>query len=88
MKRKDAVQWIKDSNTIFSVKFTKRTTGETREMVCRRKVTVALKGGEKKFSDEEKNLLTVYDMTKHEYRSIPIEGITELKIEGKWRKVT
>jgi hypothetical protein len=68
---------------IFSVEFTKRTTGEQRLMVCRLGVTSHLKGGTKKFDDREKNLLTVYDVQKNGYRSIPLDAIIRVKIGGR-----
>jgi hypothetical protein len=69
--------------SIFSVEFIKRTTGETREMLCRTGVKAHLKGGVKKFDDKEKNLLTVYDVQKNGYRSIPLDAIIRIKIHGK-----
>jgi hypothetical protein len=69
--------------TIFSVTFRKRTDGTIREMVCRTGVKAHLKGGEKKFDDREKKLLTVYDVQKNGYRSIPLDAIIRVKIHGK-----
>jgi len=69
--------------SLFSVEFVKRTTGETREMLCRTGVKAHLKGGVKKFDDKEKNLLTVYDVQKNGYRSIPLDAIIRVKIHGK-----
>jgi hypothetical protein len=68
---------------IFSVDFIKRTTGEERHMVCRLGVTSHLKGGTKKFDDNEKKLLTVYDVQKNGYRSIPLDAIVRVKISGR-----
>jgi len=76
---KQAVQ----DGTIFSVDFIKRTTGEERHMVCRLGVKSHLKGGKKAFDDQEKNLLTVYDVQKSGYRSIPLDAIIRVKIHGK-----
>lgn len=75
---KDAV----DDGKIFSVSFVKRSTGETRHTVCRLGVKSHLKGGTKKFDDKEKNLLTVFDVQKKGYRSIPLENIISAKIHG------
>ena len=69
--------------SLFSVTFVKRTTGETREMLCRTGVKAHLKGGVKKFDDREKQLLTVYDVQKNGYRSIPLDAIIRVKIHGK-----
>lgn len=68
---------------IFTVTFVKRTTGETRVLNGRQGVKKHLKGGEAAYSFSEKQLLPVFDMVKGEYRSIPIEGIEEVKIMGK-----
>lgn len=72
-----------DDGHIFSVDFIKRTTGEQRHMLCRIGVKSHLKGGTKKFSDTEKNLLTVFDVQKNGYRSIPLENIIRVKINGR-----
>jgi len=63
------------ANQIVNVKFEKRTTGEVRSMNCRIGVTKHLKGGKAAYSAAQKGLLTVFDMTKKSYRSIPLEGI-------------
>ena len=67
----------------FTVTFTKRTTGERRVMNGKQGVRRYLKGGPAAYSFQEKGLIPVFDITKSEYRSIPIEGISELKICGK-----
>jgi hypothetical protein len=41
-----------------------------------------LKGGEKKFSDKEKELVTVYSVADKGYRSIPLEGLRTIKFNG------
>jgi hypothetical protein len=69
--------------SLFSVEFIKRTTGEKREMLCRTGVRAHLKGGTKKFDDKEKQLLTVYDVQKNGYRSIPLDAIIRVKIHGR-----
>jgi len=68
---------------IFSVEFYKRTTGERRHMVCRLGVKSHLKGGTKSFDDNEKKLLTVFDVQKNGYRSIPLDAILRVKIGGR-----
>jgi hypothetical protein len=74
---------LKDSEgRIFSVEFIKRTTGELRKMTARLGVTKHLQGGSKRFSDIEKQLITVFDMEKHAYRSIPLENIIKISING------
>lgn len=72
---------VKDGR-IFGVKFIKRTTGEIREMQARLGVKKHLSGGELNYSPVEKNLLIVYDVAKNGYRSIPLENVIEVKIDG------
>lgn len=69
-------------NTIFSVTFTKRTTGERRHMVCRLGARKGVTGAGRKYDPIKKGLLTVYDVQKDGWRSIPLDAIHELKIRG------
>lgn len=82
MKNFDFLKEAVDDGHIFSVEFIKRTTGELRHMVCRIGVKSHLKGGTKKFSDTEKQLLTVFDVQKNAYRSIPLDQIIRVKVNG------
>lgn len=89
MTRDEAVQFIQDSSgKIFSIRFTKRTDGTTRLMNCRTGVVSHLKGGSPAYNAKEKGLMTVFDMSKMGFRSIPIEGITEIKVRGEWNPVS
>ena len=72
---------VKDGK-IFSVTFKKRTTGECRKMICKINVKSHLRGGHLNYKSEHKNLLIVYDMQKKDYRSVPIDAIISLKING------
>lgn len=67
---------------IFGAEFIKRTTGEVRHIVCRQGVVKYLRGGKAAYNFAEKGLLSVYDLQKNGYRSIPIDGILELSIDG------
>ena len=67
---------------IFGVTFIK-ADGSIREMSCRLGVKSRLAGGKKSFDDEEKNILTVYDMKSEGYRSIKIENILKIVAHGK-----
>ena len=80
VKRTDLLKLF--GNKIVNVTFTKRTTGAIRSMNCRLGVTSKLKGGAKSFSDKDKGLLTVYDMVKQAYRSIPLESIKSITTGG------
>ena len=83
--------------TVFSVTFVKRTTGEVREMRCilGSRTTKGLTGGERAYDPDAHGLVWVYLMAgdvnrdadpKHR-RSIPVEGITGLKANGKQYQV-
>lgn len=73
---------------IMTVKFTKRTTGEERIMVCRTGVKAHLKDPTAQAplslvrQDIENTLLRVYDMQKRAYRSISLESVREIKANG------
>lgn len=85
---KEVEDFIKNTHgRIFSIKFVKRSTGEERKMVCRTGVKSALKGGEPSYDAGEKGLITVFDMQKNGYRSIPKEGIKQILISGEWKDI-
>lgn len=95
--RKEVVEFIRGSEgKMFSIRFIKRTDGSEREMVCRTGVKSRLAGGEPAYDPKDYKLINVFDMhapakkgstEKGDYRSIPIEGIIQIKMEGKWFKV-
>ena len=65
---------------IFFAEFVKRTSGETRRMTCRLGVKSYLKGGSLSYSPKAKKLVVVFDMDKHNYRMINLEGLKKLSI--------
>ncbi|NKC16400.1 MAG: hypothetical protein GKR94_30590 [Gammaproteobacteria bacterium] len=67
---------------IFSVECIKRSNGKLRKMVCRTGVTKHLKSGQKVYSAKAHNLLTVFDMENQGYRSIPVDAIQKLSVNG------
>ncbi len=84
----DAFNFIEESNgRIFSVKFISRTTHELREMTCRTGVKKHLKGGQRAYDPAEHNLVYVYDMGEKGYRCFPLDGLKEIKIDGKWHTI-
>jgi hypothetical protein len=94
ISRAAAVQMIQESNgKIMNVLFRKRSDNSLREMICRTGVTKHLKGVGPSYSFEAKKLVSVYDMQagKEEigkgYRSIPVEGIKQITIDGEVYKV-
>lgn len=87
----DIKQLTGNDGTWFRVKFIKRTTGKEREMTCRFGVKKYLKGGERAFDFDEKNVLGVWipdqdrrpDNRDNGYRCVPCESILSLKAHGK-----
>ena len=81
---KEEVKNLLDSigGEFFRVSFIKRTTGELREMTCRKGVKKHLQGGEAAYSFSEKGLISVYDVQSEGYRCIPIENVLEIEFGG------
>ena len=67
---------------IFGVLFLTRKKGGLRQMTCRMHVRKHLVGGERPYDPTEHNLIFVFDVKAKGYRSIPIEGILELRFQG------
>jgi len=66
----------------------KKSTGELRLMHARTGVWSHLRGGPAAYDAAEKGLITLFDMDKRGYRSIPVANITRLKVGGVWQDVT
>ena len=64
---------------IFSVLFIKRSDGTERKMVARTGVKKGVTGRGSSYDPESKNLLTVFDMQKRAFRTIPVENILEVR---------
>jgi hypothetical protein len=67
----------------LTIEFTKRTTGESRQMTCRTGVTKHLKGGKKAYDATAHGLAVVWETKSKEYRSVPLDAITALSWKGK-----
>jgi hypothetical protein len=78
---KRMVEEVKDGK-VFTVTFVKRSTGQERVMNCRKGVVKHLKGGEKKYDPKKKNLVCVFDMQAGGYRSIALESIKKVAMQG------
>jgi hypothetical protein len=70
-------------STIFRVEFVKRTTGQYRVMRCRFGVTKHLKGGKLAYNPRDYDLLNTWDVDKREYRSINLNDLKKLHINGR-----
>jgi hypothetical protein len=66
---------------IASVTFIKRSDGSERRMVCRTGVKKGVSGKGAAYDAESKNLLTVYDMEKQAFRTIPAENVVEVRAQ-------
>ena len=64
---------------IFSCTFVKRSDHSVRRMVARTGVKLGLTGKGSAYDPESKGLLTVYDMEKKGYRTIPSENVVEIR---------
>jgi len=80
----EARQMVKDysGSQIFTVTFVKRTTGEIRQMNCRKGVYKGTKGGELKFNPVSKGLVGVYDMKKGKHRFISLDEIKKISLKS------
>jgi hypothetical protein len=92
MTREEVVKYIRDTEgRFFKVRFIKRTDGSLREMLARTGVRKYVKGTGASYSFQAHGLIPVFDVEaddhKGAYRSIPIDGITEVMIHGDWEKV-
>ena len=81
--RAEAVDLIRSSGgKFFDVTFTKRSTGEVRQMNARLGVEKYLHGGLPAYDREAHGLICVWDSQKKGYRSIATESIVRLAIDG------
>ena len=72
-----------DTGKFCTVTFIKRSTGELRKMTCRTGVKRHLQGGSKPYSSNAHGLITVFDLAKQAYRSIPLDGIQRITANGR-----
>lgn len=68
---------------IASVTFLKRCDGKERRMICRTGVHKGLTGSGGNYNPDDHNLVTVFDMEKRGYRTIPAEGVIEVRARKK-----
>lgn len=83
MTLQEFVDRARESGHIFAVEFVKRTDGTIREMLCRTGVTKGTHGGSMGYNPADHGLLSVYDMQKAGFRSLPVDGIVHLSMDGK-----
>ncbi len=68
---------------IFTVRFNKRGDGSLRVMNCRRLVKRHLRGGEPSYDFGMKGLVNVFDLQRKDYRCFPLEGVREIRAQGR-----
>jgi len=76
-----------EGGTFARITFVKKN-GEIRKLVGRLGVRSKLRGGDKAYSDADKNIVTIFDTQKGEYRSVKVDKILEVAANGKRFKVT
>jgi len=82
----DAVNKMqKSSGKFMTVSFTKRGDNTLRVMNCRTGVSKGVKGV--RLARKNTGLMTVYDMTKREFRNVNVSGLRSLKLGGLEYKV-
>lgn len=67
---------------IFGVRFQKRTDNKIRTMSARLGVKKGLTGAGQKYDPKAKDLITVFSMDAKGYRSIPLDGLLNVTIDG------
>lgn len=73
---------MQNDNRMFSLEFIKKD-GTKRVMLARFNVKKGLTGKGAKYNAEKHNLMTVYDMNKNAYRSVPLDRLIWLRTKGK-----
>ena len=73
---------MQDDNRMFSLEFIKKD-GTKRVMLARFNVTKDLKGKGGWYNPADYNLMTVYDMNKSAYRSVPLDRLLWIRTKGK-----
>ena len=82
---KDSAAWMikrYHGRQFFTVTFVKRSNGELRTMNCRKGVTIGVNGNGMKFNPADHDLVTVWDVQKRDFRSIPLDSIREISMAG------
>jgi hypothetical protein len=74
---------LKNGNgRVFSACFVKRSDGTERVCNGRFNVTAHLKGGESAYSPSDYKLVRYYDTNSAGYRSIPLDGLKWVQVDG------
>jgi hypothetical protein len=88
MTERDALAYIlRSGGRPFSVVFVKRTDGEVRHMNASTDCRSLLRGGVAAYDAGSRGLVVVQDLDKHAVRSIPLENLVRIKLNGRWHEV-
>jgi hypothetical protein len=76
----EARDLILSTNGLLSLEFVKRTTGESRIMVCT--VNPVQHSSKSRYDPREKGLIVVVDEQKGALRSVPLDSIKSVTVRG------
>jgi len=79
---KHLLEKMKEDNRMFSLEFIKKD-GTRRTMLARFNVTKYLLGEGRRYDPANYNLMTVFDMNKSAYRTIPLDRLLWIRTKGK-----
>ena len=79
---KHLLEKMKEDNRMFSLEFIKKD-GTRRTMLARFNVTKYLLGEGRRYDPANYNLMTVFDMNKSAYRTIPLDRLLWVRTKGK-----
>jgi len=81
----EAQQMVKNyhGRQYFGVVFVKRTNGEIRTMNCRKGVYKGVRGGGLRFDPVKKRVVIVHDRNIGQHRSVSLDEIKSVNMQGK-----
>jgi len=79
---KHLLEKMRNDNRMFSLEFIKKD-GTKRVMLARFNVTKGLTGKGQRYNPADYDLMTVYDMNKGSYRSVPLDRLLWVRTKGK-----
>lgn len=80
--------WATTRGKFFGVTFTKRSDGQERRMVCRLGVRpknpklTEEQAAKRREQNLDNGLVTVWDTVARNYRSIPVDGVKQIRFRG------
>jgi len=77
------VEAARASGRIFAIEFVRRSDGTIDAMTCRTGVHKGTAGKSMGYDPRDHGLLSVYAMDRRGFRSVPVEGIRRLSMDGR-----